>query len=85
MAKDFGEEESSRPSLNNGSKEMCRILGVDPSSDDPLGHCERPVSLQKHQGSGSQSEGRKPFGDQISCTSDIYIMIHNSSKVRVMK
>ena len=22
---------------------------------------------------------------QISCTSDIYIMIHNSSKVRVMK
>lgn len=35
MAKDFGEEESSRPSLNNGRKEMCRILGVDPSLMTP--------------------------------------------------
>ena len=75
----------------------CGVQG--PNSDPQSWHHTGPPSSLEHQGSQlvshysfgdtpKQGESNSPFPRiiyQISCMSDIYIMIHDNSKIMVMK
>ncbi|MEJ1272308.1 HNF1 homeobox B [Cricetulus griseus] len=70
------------PQYSHTSRFPSAMVVTDTSSINTL----TSMSSSKQSG-GSQPVGHDPFGDsyQISCVSDVYIMIHNSSKMTVMK